>query len=50
MTVKVFKTDAMDGKFLYINLHGFRDKAHRQAIFEKIEKIVKDANTKVKVF
>jgi len=49
MTIKVSKTDAR-GKYLYINLSGFRDKAQRQIVFEKIEQLVKDSNTKVRVY
>jgi len=50
MTLRVDKSDAMGGKYLYINLSGFNDKAHRQVIYEKIQKIVNDANTKVRVY
>ena len=51
MTVTVNKTNACkNGEFLYINLHGFRDKAHRQIIFEMIQVILKDVNSKMRVF
>ena len=41
MTVTVHKSNAgKNGQFLYINLHGFRDKAHREVIFKIIEEIV----------
>ncbi len=50
MTLKISKTDAMEGKHLYINISGFNDKVHRQVIFEKIERIISDANGKLKVF
>ena len=51
MTVTVHKSNAgKNGQFLYINLQGFRDKAHRQIIFKKIEELLKDVNTKMRVF
>ena len=52
MTVTVHKSNAgKNGQFLYINLHGFRDKAHREVIFKKIDEIIRrDANTKMRVF
>ena len=31
-----------DQEFLYINLLGFRDKAQRDVIFEKIQELIKD--------
>lgn len=39
-----------DQKFLYINLHGFRDEAQQDIIFKKIQEVIKDHETKVKVF
>jgi len=48
--IEVNKSEAMDGKYLYINLSGFRDKVDRQVIFEKIQQIIRDSNTKVRVF
>ena len=51
MTVTVHKSNAgKNGQFLYINLHGFKDLTHREVIFKKIEELLKDANTKMRVF
>lgn len=50
MTLKISKTDAMDGKHLYLGISGFRDKVHRQVILEKIERILGDDNMRTKVF
>ena len=46
MTLKISKTDAIDGKHLYLGISGFRDKVHRQVILEKIERILSDDNTR----
>jgi len=47
--IKVSKTKAED-RFLYINLHGFRDEADWDLIYKKIQDLVYEHNSKVKVF
>jgi hypothetical protein len=50
MVVKHSKSEATigDKTFLYINLHGFKNKAHRDEIYNVISKALKihDANIK----
>lgn len=47
--IEVHKTKAK-GKFLYINLHGFSDEVQQDLIFKKIQKLIKDHETKLRVY
>lgn len=54
--VTVHKTKAKgkghntDQTFLYINLMDFKDETEQDIYFRKIEEIIKDRNTKVRVY
>ena len=43
------KTKAKGG-FLYINLMNFKDEIEQDICYRKIQEVIKDMNTKVKVF
>jgi|DEB0MinimDraft_10_1074344.scaffolds.fasta_scaffold419993_1 hypothetical protein len=48
--IKISKTKA-DGKFLYINIHGFRDDAECDLVYKKIrDGVIHDHNAKLRVF
>ena len=46
--IKVSKTKA-EGKFLYLNLMGFKDEAEQNIWFEKIKQYIKENTGRVKV-
>lgn len=47
--IKVSKTKA-EGKFLYLNLMGFKDETEQNVWFEKIKQYIKENSERVKVF
>lgn len=47
--IKVNKT-IVEGKHLYINLHGFRDEVHLDTIYNKIRELIKDHESKVRIY
>ena len=47
--IKVSKTKAED-RFLYINLHGFRDEAEWDLMYKKIQDIIYEHQRKTRVF
>jgi len=44
--IKVSKTNAM-GKFLYINLHGFKDEQEQERLYQKIKLLTSNPNMTV---
>jgi len=49
LTIKVSKTLA-DGKFMYINLHGFKDQEEQDKIFKQIQVLLKETTGRIRVF
>ena len=47
--IKVSKTKAM-GKFLYINLSGFKDEDEQELLYKKIQQLIKDSSGRIKVY
>jgi hypothetical protein len=48
--IKISKTKA-EGKFLYINIHGFRDDAECDLVYKKIrDGVILEQNSKMRVF
>ncbi|UVF62263.1 hypothetical protein [Nitrososphaeria virus YSH_1032793] len=47
--IQVSKTKA-EGKYLYINLHGFKDEIEQEVYFKKIQQLLKDSRGRLKVF
>ena len=47
--IKVSKTKAM-GKFLYINLDGFKDENEQELYYKKIQQLIKDSSGRIKVY
>jgi len=54
--IQVFKTVVKgkgqndDQEFLYINLHGFKNKREQELYFKKIEQLLKENEGRLKVF
>ena len=47
--IKVSKTKA-EGEHLYINIHGFKDEIEWDILFKKINNVVSEQNSKMRVF
>ena len=47
--IKVHKTKA-SGKYLYINLHGFRDEIEQDIVYQKIKRLLKESQGRIKIF
>jgi len=49
-TVVRGKGHADDQKFLYINLHGFKDELEHDIVYQQIQDLLKSRKVRIKVF
>ena len=47
--IKVSKTIA-EGEHMYINLHGFKDETEQDIVFQKIQSLIKEHQTRLRVY